>query len=179
MNPFGPVFVKEMLETARRRRYFFFRATLAVFLLFLFFDQMEDYGWIGSMRSAEQARIAAGVFHVWIGAQAILVGALIPIFSGGLIASERERGSLDLLFTTQLTSTQIIWGKMGSRLVIVALAIFGSAPVLVILSLFGGISTELLLRAMWITFANGVLIGAVRLAYCAQRLLAYVASLRS
>jgi ABC-type transport system involved in multi-copper enzyme maturation permease subunit len=39
-----------------------------------------------------------------------------PVFSAGLVTSERERQTLDLLLTTPLTPYQIYWGKMLASL---------------------------------------------------------------
>lgn len=43
----------------------------------------------------------------------LLVG---PVFSAGSVTSERERQTLDLLLTTLITPTQILWGKLVSGL---------------------------------------------------------------
>lgn len=49
----------------------------------------------------------------WYVAYVLLFNLLVgPVFSAGSVTSERERETLDLLLTTNLTPWQILWGKL-------------------------------------------------------------------
>lgn len=53
----------------------------------------------------------------WYISYVLLFNMLVgPVFSAGSITSERERQTLDLLLTTVITSSQILWGKLFAAL---------------------------------------------------------------
>jgi ABC-type transport system involved in multi-copper enzyme maturation permease subunit len=53
----------------------------------------------------------------WYIAYVLLFNMLVgPVFSAGSVCSERERETLDLLLTTLITPSQILWGKLLSGL---------------------------------------------------------------
>jgi ABC-type transport system involved in multi-copper enzyme maturation permease subunit len=147
---FGPVFTKEMLELARRRRYFFVRAAYGLGIFFVLFITFQSYDW--RMRQPNgvnihfMAEFAETMFRAVGITQFIALFALVPMFLCGAIASEREEQTLDLLFTTTLLDREIVLGKMLSRLVIFGLLILMALPIFGLISLFGGISPPALFR---------------------------------
>ena len=153
---FGPVFAKEMVEMSRRPRTFWLRAAYGAGLLAVTFVAWNEraYRWGRAVNPIqEMAGIAENVFLSVAVIQFVVVGLLTPVFVGGVVAGERERGSLDLLFTTDLRDREIVLGKLASRLAVALLLIVTGLPVLSLISLFGGIDPERLLL-VWI--ATGV-----------------------
>lgn len=56
-------------------------------------------------------------YSPWYLAYVVLFNMLVgPVFSAGSMTSERERETLDLLLTTTLSPTSILWGKLLSGL---------------------------------------------------------------
>lgn len=52
-------------------------------------------------------------FAPWYISYVVLFNMLVgPVFSAGSVTSERERQTLDLLLTTEITPWQILWGKL-------------------------------------------------------------------
>src|SRR5258708_6730989 len=105
MPIFGPMFVKEMLETSRRRRYFVLRVSVCAAMLVAFALIVASIPQ-ATPPLEQQSRIGLRLFTAWSVAEFFLATLLTPALVGGLIAAERERGSLDLLFTTHLTSAE-------------------------------------------------------------------------
>ncbi|MFC3780103.1 ABC transporter permease [Bacillus chungangensis] len=72
--------------------------------------------------------------------QAILVLFITPGLTAGVISSERERQTLNILLTTNQSSTSIIIGKLVSSLSYLLLLILASLPLYSFVFLFGGVS---------------------------------------
>src|SRR4051812_12249135 len=70
-------------------------------------------GWSQNQRSAEIERFVAVIFFV----QNLAVMLLAPIYLGSAIVEERERRTLEMLYTTHLRDYEIIFGKLLSRMV--------------------------------------------------------------
>lgn len=148
---FGPVFTKEMLELARRRRYFLVRSIYGIGIFFVLLITFQSYNFqrlnqTGGANIHFMAEFAETMFRSVGITQFIALFAFVPMFLCGAIASEREEQTLDLLFTTTLQDREIILGKMFSRLVIFALLILMALPIFGLISLFGGISPPALFR---------------------------------
>jgi ABC-type transport system involved in multi-copper enzyme maturation permease subunit len=163
----GPIFAKEMLEIARRRRYFFNRVFYGAVLLLVLFVIWEEYGWRfnynnyrGMTAIQTMAEMASTMFQgiSWVQFGAVFL--FVPIFVCGVISSEREGGTLDLLLTTQLHDREIVLGKLGSRLAVMLLLIAGAIPVMSLAMLFGGISPQALWRTQAATLLAMIYAGA-------------------
>jgi ABC-type transport system involved in multi-copper enzyme maturation permease subunit len=147
----GPVFGKELVELARRRRYFATRLLYGLALLLAIF-----IAWQGSSFTviyggrqptiADVARLAQALFLAVAVVQYGAVYLFVPIMLSGTICSEREEHTLELLFTTHLRDREIVLGKVGSRLAVVFLLFLSGLPVLAIIRLFGGIDGGMLVR---------------------------------
>lgn len=78
--------------------------------------------------------------------QAILVLFITPGLTAGVISSERERQTLNILLTTNQSSTSIIVGKLVSSLSYLLLLILASLPLYSFVFLFGGVSPATILK---------------------------------
>lgn len=137
---FGPVFAKEMVETARRMRYYINRVLLLLVVLMIGYVAWEENVSRRNVLSTKIVSHAAGaVFTATVIIQFGSIFLFIPVFLCGVIAGEREARSLDLLFTTTLKAREIVLGKLMSRLVLAFQLILVPLPVISLISLFGGI----------------------------------------
>jgi ABC-type transport system involved in multi-copper enzyme maturation permease subunit len=66
--------------------------------------------------------------------QLVLIIALIPALTAGSLGQEKERGTLFALFGTQLTSRQILLGKLFGRLILIAPLVLSTLPALVFIA---------------------------------------------
>jgi ABC-type transport system involved in multi-copper enzyme maturation permease subunit len=80
------------------------------------------------------------LFYFLSGAQLVLVCFMAPGLTAGVISGEREKQTLNILLTTQQSSTTIILSKLFSALSFMFLIVFATLPVYSIVFLFGGIS---------------------------------------
>src|SRR5262249_3996716 len=119
----GPMFFYDLLRLSRRGRSTLLRCSYAVFLLaglyLVYWNRFPVEAEFGNLfrlrprvRLDELARFA-GTFATSIFAlQSAAVMVLTPAYVAGAIAEERERRTLELLFTTHLTDREIVLGKL-------------------------------------------------------------------
>lgn len=85
------------------------------------------------------------IFIVLSFAQLGLVSFMAPGLTAGVISGEREKQTLNLLLTTQQSSTTIIVSKLFTSLSFMMLIVFSTLPIYGIVFLYGGISPTQLL----------------------------------
>ena len=141
----GPVFQYELLTLSRRKRFYVFRFAFGAFLLFLLWandPRSNSYhapGWDGEL-SIQQAKNLSSTLFLAIGTTVgIAVLLLTPALVAGVIADEKQRKTLHYLLASSLTSTEIVVGKITARLTLLTVLLGLTVPILVLLSLFGGV----------------------------------------
>lgn len=138
----GPTAWFDLLRLTRRPRSFGVRAGYALFLLFvvfLFFWRF-DAEHIAPSQVSSLAERFTNEFFLW---QAVALVVLVPAYFGGALAEEKERGTLDLLFTTHLTVRELVLGKLVGRLVHLLGLVLAGVPVLALVLLLGGVNPAL------------------------------------
>ena len=160
----GPIFAKEVVEIARRKRYYLSRVLYGLALLFALYLVWQHYRpWqygSGGASLRELARLAEALCFSVSVIQFGAVFVFVPLFVCGVVAGEREERTLELLFTTRLTDREIILGKLGSRLAALVLLVLFSLPVLSLLTLFGGVDPAALWSATVVTLLATLFAGA-------------------
>lgn len=145
----GPVFAREMMIAARRGRTFSNRVSVAgLMLLFILGLSFWLTWWLPQPASTSAtvsvARIAFGMLVLVHG---LLTLSLIPEMVGRSLAEEKERGTLGLLLASQLTSAEIVLGKLASGLIQFSAYVASGLPVAVVLPFLGGLDPTLVLLA--------------------------------
>jgi ABC-type transport system involved in multi-copper enzyme maturation permease subunit len=148
----GPIFAKEMVEAGRQKRTYVLRFLLGAALLlafvFSYANMMTAYG--NNDRPSAQSRRATELAAVVLTLQYAAVWLVVPAAVCGALAGERERGSLELLFTTHLRSAEIVAGKAGARLALAAFLLLIPYPCLALLASMGGVD---FVYALWMELA--------------------------
>ena len=101
----------------------------------------------GLLTIRETARFAEYVFGLAALSQVLLTIWLVPTCVAGVIAEERERRRLSQLLTTQLTSAEIVVGKLAAAVAQYASCLAIGLPILIVLPLFGGVDSRWILLA--------------------------------
>ncbi len=85
--------------------------------------------------------------------QLCLILFITPGLTGGVISSERERQTLNILLTTTQSSIGIVIGKLLSSLSYLVLLLFASLPLYSLVFLYGGVSpTQIFYTFMFFLF---------------------------
>jgi len=93
-------------------------------------------------------------------AQLGLIAFMSPGLTAGVISSEREKQTLNLLLTTQQTSFTIIVSKLVSSISFMLLIVFSTLPLYGIVFLYGGIAPMQLLTVFAFFIFNMLVFGA-------------------
>lgn len=104
---------------------------------------------------------AAKVFYILISMEIIAVMFLVPAFTAGSIAGEREKQTLDILLTTVLTPEKIVMGKLLSSISMVLLLVVSSLPIISIVFTIGGVGMEDLVQFMLAILVISFFIGSM------------------
>jgi ABC-type transport system involved in multi-copper enzyme maturation permease subunit len=149
---FGPVLFYELLRLGRRGRYVAVRCLYAfVLLLFLLlvYAVWQDAVHImqGEMAPRDLAEFAAAFFYTFAAMQLGVVTLLTPAYTAGVLAEEKERGTLEALLATDLRSREIVLGLFLARIANLTLLVLAGLPVLSFLQLLGGVDPNLVVTA--------------------------------
>ncbi len=136
----GPVFYTELLTTARRARYYWLRFFYCLILLFSIWSTYQSRSWDFDAMSIRQiSSFATSMFTTIAWVQVLAVIALAPALVAGTIADESQRKTLHYLLSSRLTSGEIVLGKLLARILHIAVFVALGAPIVSMLTLFGGV----------------------------------------
>ncbi|MFP3508242.1 ABC transporter permease [Peribacillus sp. SIMBA_075] len=93
--------------------------------------------------------------------QLALILFITPGLTAGVISSERERQTLNILLTTSQSSKGIIFGKLISSISYLLLLVVASLPLYSIVFLFGGISPAQLLMVLGFNVFTVIVYGSI------------------
>ncbi|MCF6093100.1 ABC transporter permease [Microaerobacter geothermalis] len=93
--------------------------------------------------------------------QMILIAFVTPGLTAGAISGERERQTLNILLTTQQSSTSIILSKLFSSLAFLSLMIVATLPLYSIVFLYGGVSPGQLVATFGIFLFTMLILGTL------------------
>src|SRR5215218_2101286 len=101
----------------------------------------------------------------WFGAAAFQILAPVQLavampFSALLVASavslEKDRKTFDLLLLTDMSNSDLVLGKLLAGMLSVIVVVVGAIPLLMIISLLGGVSGEQILRTEAVVLAGSL-----------------------
>ncbi|MDB5350480.1 MAG: hypothetical protein JWN86_1727 [Planctomycetota bacterium] len=159
----GPVFNVELLTTARRPRYYAVRVLYGLALMVLVWQNYASWDRFGGeMFSPQQmTQFAKSTFESMVVLQGLMVLAMTPSLVAGVIANERQRKTLHYLLASQLTSAEIVLGKLMARMLHVAVFLAIGLPIMSLLSLFGGVDPLLVMLSVTSTFSMAFFLAAL------------------
>jgi ABC-type transport system involved in multi-copper enzyme maturation permease subunit len=152
MSLFGPVLPYDLVRTTRRGRYALFRCVylaillLTIYLLYEGFARRTRYDLTSRGVSPHQlAEFGESFFVTFMVVQLVTVYLITPIYTANAIAEEKERRTLEFLLATDLSSREIVFSKLLSRVAQMAMLLLAGLPVLSLLQFLGGVDPDLLL----------------------------------
>ena len=146
----GPVLWYDMIRTARRWQFLAARMGYGLVLAGAWFFFLTDFlsrfsnVWSEGLPPALIAELVWGFFIVYMVIQLLAMVVVPPVYTAGAITEEKETGTLQYLFVTDLSSGDIVLGKLFSRLLNLGLFLLTGLPILSLIQLLGGLPTDLL-----------------------------------
>lgn len=155
----NPLIVKEMRERFRTKK------TTWILTLYLLVMGAILLGFMyvtraGGIRVPGESK---EVFYLIAVIQYAMICFIAPALSAGAISGEREKQTLNILLTTQLTPGRIIVSKLLTSLAFIFLLVVSSLPLYSFVFLFGGISPTQLLTLFCFFAVNILFFGSLGL----------------
>lgn len=159
----NPVIVKEIRTRMRGSRAFWMVSIhLIVLALILGVVYIGLLATMSTSGNVEQRRyLGKAIFGLLIALELITISFTAPALTAGMISSERERKTYDLLRVSLLPASDLVSGKFVSGLVFVFLLVFTSLPLMGPAFMIGGIS----LQEIWIA---ALILLVTAIAFCAM-----------
>jgi ABC-2 type transport system permease protein len=158
----NPVYLKEIKTGVRTKKtaivLFLYNGLLALFGLFTFyvtFDAGSRFS--GRINYSDILYIYAIIAAV----EFALVLFTVPGLTAGTISGEREKQTLDILLSTNLSPIGIIIGKLGSSISTMILLAVSSLPILALVFTIGGITIFDFLEFLILIIVTAVFIGSI------------------
>ena len=154
----GPVFIYEWLTSSRRWQGYAIRAG---FLLLLLISLAVIWNSSLPRFATSPIRMMATLgewFYIGVvGMQVTLVLLAAPAATAGAICLDRARGTLTHMLVTDLSSAEIVLGKLAARLIPVLGLRACTLPLMEILALVGGLDPNALFGAFVVTTGIAIL----------------------
>lgn len=159
---FGPVFAREATIAPRRGRFYLARAGYAAglglvvgtaWLVLTGTQQVREVG--------DLARFGALLFQVLAPLQAVMAWFFAALLVAGSVAQEKDRGTLVLLLSTDMTNRELVLGKLAAGLLLVVVMLLAGLPVFMFTVLFGGVCAAQIWRVMVVTLGGVVFCGSL------------------
>lgn len=159
----NPVYKRETMVTARSFRLALtiltFNGVLALVAL------LNMYSTLAQVRMT--AEIQYGSFldlYLFVAVlEFVMLIFIMPAISAGSISGERERQTLDLMLTTQMTPTDIVLGKLMASLSTMFLLIVSSFPIIGMVFVYGGVTMRDILILLICFMVAGLFVGSLGL----------------
>lgn len=136
----NPVLLKELRMGLRERRIFVIQTIYLILLgivTLVFLMVVADQSRSDPASLANSGReFFAGQF--WM--QLVMVVLITPSLTCGLLSTEKERHSLEMLLASRLTTTDIVLGKLGFALCFMFVLLFSAMPLTALIFFVGGVS---------------------------------------
>jgi ABC-type transport system involved in multi-copper enzyme maturation permease subunit len=152
----NPVFVKEMRVGFREKKVFY--ALTAWVLIVALFASISSAAALSETNSISQLPDAGkALFEMLFWVQLVLLAMLSPSLTTSAVSGERERQSFEMLLTTHLAPSELIFGKFGFAASFIILSLFSTVPLEAIVFFLGGVSLTSFLSAKLILLTFGLL----------------------
>lgn len=172
----GPVLRYELITTSRRGRYYIARLAYGLLLLYMLWSEFERFrrellfqrgapGFLNveaiqeSVKDMTLFAEAAFVSLAW--SQWLAVLLLVPAMTAGVIADAHRRKTLRDLLSSGMSSSSIVLGKLGARLIHVGVFVAVGLPVVALIGLFGGLDPTTVFYVYLGTLSIAVAVGGV------------------
>jgi ABC-type transport system involved in multi-copper enzyme maturation permease subunit len=143
--PINPVLNRELTERMRGPRAMvmitIYLVILSMILVLVYRAQttVGQYDFDGVTSITEIAGVGQGLFEWTLFFALLLVLFLVPGFTAGAIAGERERQTLQTMQITLLKPSAIVFGKLAASVAFTLLLVVATLPLLTVAYLIGGV----------------------------------------
>lgn len=154
--PANPILVRVVTGGGKRWQHFHAR-WIYLLLLFVF---MSFSGRSGASLT-ERAKESTNTFYYVSMVQLGLMAFIAPVFAAAAITQEKDSNTFAILLTTPLSSAQIVFGSLLSRLYFVWVLLLSGLPVFCITMIYGGVTMREVVESFGLAACTGLVTGAL------------------
>jgi ABC-type transport system involved in multi-copper enzyme maturation permease subunit len=155
------IWIRELRGRMRGKRAFIFITVYLTILVGLFWAALQAGGQFWTIGALESIGFGRGVFSAVMFIEALVIVALAPAYTAGLISQEHEKQTFDLLSATPISSLAIVLGKLLAGLSYLGLIVGASIPIASLAFLFGGVDVIDLVRGYFVLVVTGIGVGSI------------------
>ncbi|NLX99146.1 MAG: ABC transporter permease [Rhodopirellula sp.] len=158
----GPVFHRELTIAPRRKAMYVARTAYAGILLllmstaFLILTGTQHVRDIGDL-----ARFGMVLFQILAPLQLALVMFCSALVAASAVAQEKDRRTLILLLLTNLTNSELVFGKLLASVLNIIVLLLAAVPLFMLSTLFGGVSAAQVARVFAVTLVAALACGSL------------------
>jgi ABC-type transport system involved in multi-copper enzyme maturation permease subunit len=158
----GPIFNRELRTLPRRPQHYLLRvAYLGLLWVLVMTAWQAVVGWERSATLGDAAWFGLTVFKLLTTVQLIFLIFFAALSAASAITLEKDRRTFVLLLLTDLRNHEIVLGKLVGSLLQIFLFLAGTAPILMLLLLLGGVAPSQVVRAYAILAGTAVAAGSL------------------
>lgn len=158
----GPVFGREAVTAPRRTRFYVARAGYAAVLLILMCTAWLVLTGTQVVRDlGDVARFGSILFQILAPLQLALAVFFAAVTCASAVSQEKDRRTLVLLLLTNLTSFELVVGKLLASLLTVLTLVAAAIPLFMLALMLGGVSLAQIVAAFAVTFASVIAAGSL------------------
>ena len=158
----GPIFTREAVVSPRRPRLFILRTVYGIALLVLISTAWMIIAGTQVVRNiSDMARFGAILFQILAPLQMALLMFMSAIQAASNVSVEKDRQTLVLLLMTRLRNSELVLGKLFASLLSILSLLLTSAPILMMIVLFGGTSFQQVGWTLAVTLTTCLLAGSL------------------
>jgi ABC-type transport system involved in multi-copper enzyme maturation permease subunit len=137
----GPIFNREVLTVPRRPQHYLNRAAyLGILWVLAVTAWQATVGWSITPTLYETSRFGPLLFRLCAAVQLVLLLFFSALAAAAAVAQEKDRRTFVLLLLTDLANYEIVLGKLLGSLLQIALFLAAVVPVLLLVTLLGGVA---------------------------------------
>lgn len=159
--PANPILVRVVSGASRRPRHFWLRLGYLSALLLVVLVSLLNAMTGQNASLAELAKEASRTFTLASTAQLALMCFLAPVFTASAITQERDAQTFNILLSTPLSSAQIVFGSLISRLYFVIMLLLAGLPIFLMTMVYGGVTASQVVESFALSGSTAVLTGAL------------------
>lgn len=159
--PANPILVRVVHIASRRSRHLWLRvAYLGTLLIVVLFSlALSASGQSASL--ADLAKGASRTFTFASMAQLAMMCFIAPAFTAAAITQEKDAQTFNILLSTPLSSGQIVFGSLMSRLYFVIVLLIAGLPIFLMTMVYGGVTTSQVVESFALSASTAILTGAI------------------
>lgn len=158
----GPTFAREVATTPRNWRLYGLRALYVAALFSLAITAWLILSGSQPVRGlGDLSRFGATVFMLIAPVQLALSLAFSALLTAAAVAQEKDRRTLDLLLMTSMTNSELVLGRLLASMLGILMLVLASVPLLMLLTLLGGVSMTQVVRVVAVTLVAAIAGGSL------------------